>query len=66
MARSEKMADVPTPPPAEVIEPHDAAPEEVESRAELEIHLARGSLAGLTLQGLRLDLDPCRTSTPSR
>jgi predicted Rossmann-fold nucleotide-binding protein len=52
------MAHVPTPPPAEVIEPHDASPAEVESRAEFEVHLARRSLAGLTLQGLRLDLDP--------
>jgi predicted Rossmann-fold nucleotide-binding protein len=52
------MAHVPTPPPADVIEPHDNTPDEIESRAELEIHLARGSLAGLTLQGLRLDLDP--------
>jgi predicted Rossmann-fold nucleotide-binding protein len=54
----EKIADVPTPPPVDVIEPHDASPDEVESRAELEMHLARGSLAGLTLQGVRLDLDP--------
>jgi predicted Rossmann-fold nucleotide-binding protein len=49
---------VPTPPPVDLIEPRDASPEEVESRAELELHLARGSLAGLTLQGLRLDVDP--------
>ncbi|MEV1288382.1 hypothetical protein [Micromonospora sp. NPDC049679] len=49
---------MPTPPPADVLEPHDATPFEVESRAELERHLRAGSLAGLTVQGLRLDTDP--------
>jgi predicted Rossmann-fold nucleotide-binding protein len=49
---------VPTPPPADVVEPHDATPDEIESRAELDVHLAAGSLAGLTVQGLRLDADP--------
>jgi predicted Rossmann-fold nucleotide-binding protein len=37
---------------------YDASPTEVETRAELDIHLVRGSLAGLTIQGLRLDVDP--------
>lgn len=37
---------------------HDASPTEIESRAELTAHLAAGSLRGLTIQGLRLDLDP--------
>jgi predicted Rossmann-fold nucleotide-binding protein len=49
---------VPTPPPVDVIEPHDTTAHEVESRSELERHLRRGSLAGLTIQGLRLDTDP--------
>jgi predicted Rossmann-fold nucleotide-binding protein len=49
---------VPTPPPLEVIEPHDDSPDEIESRAELARHLASGDLAGFTVQGLRLDLDP--------
>jgi predicted Rossmann-fold nucleotide-binding protein len=38
--------------------PFDASPLEVESRAEFDAHLARGSLAGLVILGLRLDLDP--------
>jgi len=37
---------------------HDHTPDEVESRAELERHLATGTLAQLTVQGLRLDSDP--------
>ncbi len=49
---------MPTPPPAEIIEPTDHSPDEIESRAELDRHLATGSLAGLIVQGLRLDLDP--------
>jgi predicted Rossmann-fold nucleotide-binding protein len=49
---------VPTPPPADVIALHDATPDEVESREELDHHLRKGSLAGLTVQGLRLDRDP--------
>jgi predicted Rossmann-fold nucleotide-binding protein len=52
------MAIVPTPPPADVLEPHDTTADEIESRAEFELHLRAGSLAGLTVQGLRLDLDP--------
>ncbi|MEN3610159.1 hypothetical protein AAH979_11465 [Plantactinospora sp. ZYX-F-223] len=49
---------MPTPPPADVLEPHDDTADEIESRAELDLHLRTGSLAGLTVQGLRLDLDP--------
>ncbi|WP_158624092.1 LOG family protein [Micromonospora sp. HM5-17] len=49
---------MPTPPPADILEPHDDTADEIESRAELDRHLRRGSLAGLTIQGLRLDLDP--------
>src|SRR5437773_804031 len=49
---------VPTPPPLEVIEPHDESPTEIESRAELARQLATGSLTGLTIQGLALDVDP--------
>jgi predicted Rossmann-fold nucleotide-binding protein len=52
------MYPVPTPPPREVIEPHDDSPDEIESRAELDHHLATGTLAGLAVQGLRLDTDP--------
>lgn len=37
--------------------PFDATPDEVESRAELDAHLGAGSLAGLTVQGIRLDED---------
>ncbi len=48
---------MPTPPLA-VIEPHDDSPDEIESRAELDLHLAAGTLAGLTIQGLRLDTEP--------
>ena len=44
--------------PRQVIEPHDDSPDEIESRAELDLHLAAGTLAGLTVQGLRLDTDP--------
>src|SRR5437016_10953286 len=52
------MVTVPTPPPLDVIEPHDDSPDQVESRAELDRHLATGSLAGLTVQGVALDTDP--------
>lgn len=48
---------MPTPPPADVIEPH-AAPDEIETRSAFDRRLSTGSLAGLTVQGLRLDLDP--------
>ncbi|MFC8618317.1 LOG family protein [Micromonospora purpureochromogenes] len=49
---------MPTPPPADVIAPHDTSHDEIETRAEFDRRLATGSLAGLTVQGLRLDLDP--------
>ncbi|MBX6356546.1 MAG: hypothetical protein IRZ05_11905 [Micromonosporaceae bacterium] len=49
---------MPTPPPADVTDLPDTSPHEVESRAELDRHLATGSLAGLVVQGLRLDADP--------
>ena len=38
--------------------PFDATAFEVESRAELDLHLGRKSLADLIILGLRLDLDP--------
>jgi predicted Rossmann-fold nucleotide-binding protein len=38
--------------------PFDATADEIESRAELTAHLAQGSLAGLVVLGLRLDVDP--------
>jgi predicted Rossmann-fold nucleotide-binding protein len=38
--------------------PFDATAHEIESRAELDEHLAKGTLAGLTVLGLRLDVDP--------
>ncbi|SCL23482.1 hypothetical protein GA0070616_2734 [Micromonospora nigra] len=47
---------MPTPPPADIIEPHTRT--EIETRADFDRQLATGSLAGLTVQGLRLDLDP--------
>lgn len=49
---------MPTPSPVDILDPHDTTPDEIESRAELEIHLRAGSLAGLTVQGLRLDVPP--------
>ncbi|MEH0970079.1 hypothetical protein V6U77_02925 [Micromonospora sp. CPCC 205546] len=51
------MSRVPTPPPADVIEPHTCT-DEIETRAEFDRRLTTGSLVGLTVQGLRLDLDP--------
>jgi predicted Rossmann-fold nucleotide-binding protein len=46
--------------------PFDHSPDEIESRAELEHHLRSGSLAGLTVQGLRLDQDwPAALDTAS-
>jgi predicted Rossmann-fold nucleotide-binding protein len=46
--------------PSYIIEPTpaDDSPTEVETRAELDLHLRSGSLANLIIQGLRLDLDP--------
>jgi hypothetical protein len=50
---------VPTPPPLSVIEPDDdSSADEIETRAELDRHLPTGSLAGLVVQGLRLDVEP--------
>jgi predicted Rossmann-fold nucleotide-binding protein len=37
--------------------PFDHTPDEIESREELDAHLGAGTLAGLTVQGLRLDRD---------
>ena len=48
----------PPPRPFAAPRPYDATPTEIESRSELDGHLAQGSLRGLTVQGLRLDLDP--------
>ena len=48
----------PPPRPFAAPRPYDATPTEIESRSELDGHLALGSLRGLTVQGLRLDLDP--------
>ncbi|PWR15854.1 hypothetical protein DKT69_08810 [Micromonospora sicca] len=56
VARCGQDGLVPTPPPADVIEPHDT--HEIETRGEFDRHLATGSLAGFTVQGLRLDVDP--------
>ncbi|MET7747259.1 hypothetical protein [Micromonospora sp. NPDC005367] len=47
---------MPTPPPADVVEPH--ATNEIETRVEFDRRLAGGDLTGLTMQGLRLDLEP--------
>jgi predicted Rossmann-fold nucleotide-binding protein len=48
---------VPTPPPADVIEPQ-LHTDEVQTRDEFDRRLATGRLTGLTVQGLRLDLAP--------
>jgi hypothetical protein len=37
---------------------HDHSPDEIESRAELRLHLQRRTLRGLTVQGLHLADDP--------
>jgi predicted Rossmann-fold nucleotide-binding protein len=49
---------VPSPPPIDVITPFDESPNEIESRAELDLHLKTGTLAGLTIEGVRLDVNP--------
>jgi predicted Rossmann-fold nucleotide-binding protein len=49
---------MPSPPPADVVDLNEPPDVEIESRDELDQHLAAGSLAGLTVQGLRLDVDP--------
>jgi len=41
----------------------DGSPDEIESRAELNVHLREGTLARLTVQGVRLDVDPPDLST---
>jgi predicted Rossmann-fold nucleotide-binding protein len=38
--------------------PFDATADEIETRAELEVHLAKNTLAGLCVLGLRLDHEP--------
>ncbi|GIJ27934.1 hypothetical protein Vqi01_30960 [Micromonospora qiuiae] len=48
---------MPTPPPADVIEPHTWT-NEIQTRSEFDRRLATGSLVGLTIQGLQLNLDP--------
>ncbi|MET8352842.1 MULTISPECIES: hypothetical protein [unclassified Micromonospora] len=48
---------MPTPPPADIIEPHLHV-NEVQTRDEFDQQLATGRLTGLTVQGLRLDLAP--------
>jgi len=49
---------VSTPPPADVLDLSTHHELEIETRADLDRHLAAGTLAGKTVQGLRLDLDP--------
>jgi predicted Rossmann-fold nucleotide-binding protein len=44
--------------PSHIIEPTDTSLTEIESRTEFEAHIATGSVAGLIIQGLRLDLEP--------
>jgi predicted Rossmann-fold nucleotide-binding protein len=44
--------------PSHIIEPADSSPTEIESRPELDARITSGTLAGLIVQGLRLDLDP--------
>ncbi|GGK35527.1 hypothetical protein GCM10010124_30270 [Pilimelia terevasa] len=46
---------MPTPPPADVTALPDTSEGEVETLDELAGHVAKGTLAGLTVQGLRLD-----------
>jgi predicted Rossmann-fold nucleotide-binding protein len=52
---------VPTPPPTDVIALHDETPNEIESRAELDLRLSTGTVSGLIIQGLRLDGDDVAT-----
>src|SRR5438034_5532023 len=47
-----------TVPSASIIWPFDASPDEIETRDEFDFHVTHGSLATLTVQGLRLDVDP--------
>ena len=48
---------VPTPPPADVTALRDHTPDEIETRDELDLHLAAGTVAGLIIEGLDLDGD---------
>src|SRR5689334_19507721 len=48
---------VPTPPPPDVVAPHDHTPNEIESPEELALHLAQGSLVHKTVQGLDLSAE---------
>ncbi len=52
------MGDVPSPMPTYIIEPTDTSRFEIETRADFDRHLHAASLAHLTIQGLRLDIDP--------
>src|SRR5215470_7459636 len=61
--REQDMGMPPTPPPLAIITPSDTSPGEIESRAELDRHLAGGSLARLVVQGLHLDIEPPDLST---
>ena len=45
---------MPTPPPADVIALHDYTPDEIESSAELALHLNANTLAGKVVEGLDL------------
>jgi predicted Rossmann-fold nucleotide-binding protein len=45
---------VPTPPPSDVIALHDYTPDEIESSAELALHLRANTLAGKVVEGLDL------------
>jgi predicted Rossmann-fold nucleotide-binding protein len=45
---------VPTPPPPDVITLHDYTPDEIESSAELALHVNAGTLAGKVVEGLDL------------
>jgi predicted Rossmann-fold nucleotide-binding protein len=49
--------EVPSPPPPDVLA-LDSTPDEIESPAELAHHVAAGTLAGLTVQGLDLTAGP--------
>ena len=51
---SEKVESVPTPPPSDVIALHDYTPDEIESSAELALHLNANTLAGKVVEGLDL------------
>src|SRR4051794_19480448 len=53
---SPQDGQVPTPPRRPWT--HDASPSEIETRAELDYHLAAKSLRGLTVLGLDLRADP--------